>query len=302
MSDPHAPHVPEDEPTRIRALLADVGVPGLVDIHTHFMPDNVLRKVWNYFDHAEEVTGRPWPITYRWPEAGRVDYLERCGVQAFTSLNYPHRPDMAEWLNAWSTEFAATTPRCVHSATFYPEPSAARYVPEAIEAGARIFKAHVQVGAYDPNDPLLDPVWSTLSESGTPLVIHSGSGPRPGEFTGPAGMRTLLERFPHLTLVIAHMGMPDYLDFLDIAEQHENVHLDTTMAFTRFTESAAPFPREALDRLEKLGSKVVFGSDFPNIPYPYADAIEACLALRLSPAWNRAVLHDNGARLLGLQG
>ena len=57
---------------------------------------------------------------------------------------------MAESLNAWTADFAARTPDCLHSATFFPEPEAAVYVPAAIEAGARVFKAHVQVGGYDP--------------------------------------------------------------------------------------------------------------------------------------------------------
>ena len=52
-----------------------------------------------------------------------------------------------------------------------------RYVREAVEAGTRVFKAHVQVGAYEPNDPLLDPVWGLLAEAGVPIVTHCGSGP-----------------------------------------------------------------------------------------------------------------------------
>ncbi|MFD0429725.1 hypothetical protein ACFQ60_25020 [Streptomyces zhihengii] len=35
----------------------------------------------------------------------------------------------------------------------------AGYVRDAVDGGARVFKAHVQVGAYDPADPLLDPAW-----------------------------------------------------------------------------------------------------------------------------------------------
>ena len=67
---------------------------------------------------------------------------------------------MAAWLNEWAAEFAAATPDCLHTATFYPEPDAAEYVRAAIGRGTRIFKAHIQVGDYDPADPLLDDVWA----------------------------------------------------------------------------------------------------------------------------------------------
>jgi hypothetical protein len=38
------------------------------------------------------------------------------------------------------------------------------------------------------------------------------------------------------------MGMPEYAEFLDLARRYEGVHLDTTMAFTDFTEQLSPFP------------------------------------------------------------
>ena len=41
----------------VRSWVAGLGLPGLVDIHVHFMPDSVLRKVWSYFDNARENYG-----------------------------------------------------------------------------------------------------------------------------------------------------------------------------------------------------------------------------------------------------
>ncbi|MGO1166829.1 MAG: amidohydrolase family protein [Janibacter sp.] len=281
--------------------LARLGLPGIIDIHTHFMPQRVLDKVWAYFDSAGPLIGRPWPITYRTEEAERLATLRSFGVRAFPSLNYAHKPGMAAWLNDWSSDFARHHPDVLHSATFYPEPGAGEYTRAAIDDGAQVFKVHVQVGDYDLADPLLDDVWTTLEESGTPIVAHAGNGPAPGRFTGPQGVRDLLRRHPDLVLVIAHMGMPDYGDFLDIAAEHPRVHLDTTMAFTAFTEADAPFPRERLDDLHTLGDRVLFGSDFPNIPYPYAEAVDAVIDLGLGDDWVRGVLHDNAARLLGLE-
>jgi uncharacterized protein len=207
---------------------------------------------------------------------------------------------MAAWLNSWARDFAGRTPDCVPTATFYPEPSAAAYVAQALEQGTGIFKAHVQVGDYDPNSPLLDPVWEVLSQSRTPLVIHSGHGPAPGRFTGPTGMEALLGRYPDLVLIVAHMGLPDYSRFLDLVEKYDGVHLDTTMAFTAFTEASTPFPAEELPRLKALGERVMFGSDFPNIPYPYLEAVDGVIGLGLGDEWTRGVLYENAARLFGL--
>jgi len=295
------PEALSTEAAAVATLLAQHGLDSMIDVHTHFMPQPVMDKVWHYFDQVGPLTGRHWPIGYRHSQEQRIQTLRAFRVQRFTSLVYPHKPDMAEWLNSWATEFAVITPDCLHSATFYPEPGAAKYVPGAIAAGARIFKAHLQVGNYSPNDPLLDPVWGTLEDAGTPVVIHAGNGPAPGQFTGPEGMARLLSRFPHLRLIVAHMGLPEYADFLELCQQYDGVHLDTTMAFTAFTESTHPFPRELLTQLHDLGDRVLFGSDFPNIPYPYLEALEAIVDLGLGADWVRGVLHNNAARLLGLQ-
>ncbi len=286
----------------VPALWRGLGLPGLIDVHVHFMPQNVMDKVWAYFDSAGPLTGSPWPITYRTQEADRLARLRAMGVRAFPSMVYPHRPDMAEWLNAWAHEFALLHDDVVQTATFYPEPTAPAYVAQALADGARLFKVHVQVGAYDPRDPLLEDVWGLLADAGVPAVVHCGSGPTPGAFTGPEVFAEVLRRHPSLTAVIAHMGMPEYAEFLVLARAYPRVHLDTTMAFTDFTQARMPFPSELRPRLVELGERILLGSDFPNTPYPYAHQLEALQRLELGQDWLRAVLHDNGARLLGLSG
>ena len=164
----------------VTAFWRELGLPGLVDVHTHFMPPNVLAKVWAFFDSGRAAAGQDWPIVYRRPEAERLALLRAFGVRRFSALLYPHKPGMAAWLNAWAAGFAARTPDALHSATLFPEPGAGGYVAEAIGAGARLFKAHLQVGGYDPRDPLLDPVWGMLAEARAPVVVHCGSGPAPG--------------------------------------------------------------------------------------------------------------------------
>ena len=290
-----------DESTEIRAIWKSLGLPGIVDVHTHFMPKRVMDKVWQYFDEAGPLVGRTWPIAYRTDEAARLETLRGFGVRAFTSLVYPHKPQMAAWLNQWAAQFASVTPDCLATATFFPEPEAQAYVTSAIEAGARVFKAHVQVGGYDPTDPLLDGVWGVIEDAGVPVVTHCGSGPKPGEHTGPEPIRALLARHPRLRLVVAHMGMPEYTDFLDLCDRYDGVRLDTTLAFTPFIEERAPFPLGARGRLRELGGRILFGSDFPNIPYRYLEAMRVLTELDgIDDDWLRAVLHDNAAQLFDL--
>jgi len=284
----------------VAPYVAALGLPGLADIHVHFLPERMLEKVWAYFDEATEHYGRPWPVHYRGSVEDRLATVRSFGVRAIPALTYPHKPGMAAWLNAWGRDFAAAHADVLHCATVFPEPGAGAYLAAALDAGARLVKMHVQVGGYAPEDPLLDPVWALLEERRAPVVIHAGSGPIAGRHTGPQGVERVLARFPGLVLVIAHAGLPEYDAFADLAERYPGVHLDTTMVGTDFTEAFMPMPTGYAARLARLEGKVVLGTDFPNIPYPYAHQLEALARLDLGDDWMRSVLWHNGARLLGL--
>ena len=282
-----------------------LGLPGLVDIHTHFLPERMMRRVWTHFDEAGPLIGRTWPIEYRWDQDRRLAHLRRLGVRHFTALTYAHKAGMAGDLTDVALDLSTTEPDCVPSATFFPEDGVLAQVRSALERGARVFKIHAQVGGFDLREPALDEVWALLAETGTPVVVHVGSGPVPrAGFTGPDKLEGVLRRHPQLTAVVAHLGAPEYAEFLTLAERYPRVHLDTTMAFTDFFEQGAPFPGELLPRLAAMGEKVVLGSDFPNIPYPYARQLEALERLRekeprLDDDWLRAVCWFNGHRLIG---
>lgn len=291
------PATDADVPAYWRAL----DLPGLADIHIHFLPPAVLAKVWAYFDEAEVNYGMAWPVHYRTDEGERLDVLRRLGVRAVPSLTYAHRPGMARWLNDWCADFARRVPQAVHSATFFAEEGAGDDVRNALEAGARLFKVHVQVGRFAPDDPLLDDAWGLVEDAALPVVIHAGSAPLPGHHTGAEPVRRLLRGHPRLVLVVAHLGMSEYHAFADLAEDFDSVHLDTTMAGTDFTQQFAPLPRDYLPRLAALQDRVVLGSDFPNIPYAYAHQIQALHRLDLGDDWLRAVLWENGARLMGIE-
>jgi uncharacterized protein len=277
-----------------------LGLPGLIDAHVHFMPKPLLDAVWRYFDDGLEHYGVEWPVQYRLPENDRIAILRKVGVRRFPALLYPHKPGMAESLSAWARAFATDTPGCLSTGTFFPEASAAGYVRAALDAGTEVFKAHVQVGGYDPRDPLLDDVWGQLAEAATPVVVHCGSGPRPGRHTGPGPFGAVLAAHPRLTAVIAHCGAPEYAEHLDLVERYPNVHVDTTMVGTDYLNAFAPLPADVVRRLGELGHRVVLGTDFPNIPYPYADQLAALERLGLGEQWLREVCWHNGVRLFRL--
>ena len=295
------PRSDEEVPAFTRAL----GLPGLTDLHLHFLPETMQRKVWEFFDRATAEYGTEWPIHYRLPVDERLGILRDLGVRHFAPLVYPHKPDMAAWLNEWVRDFAAAIPEAVPTATFFAEPSAGAYLAEALDQGVRCVKSHVQVGGYDPRDPLLDPVWGQLAEAGVPVVIHCGHGPVPGKFTGLDVFEDVLRRYPRLVVVLAHAGMPEFTLALELVERYAGVHIDTTMVGVPFNGADERLPADWAARLAGIADRVALGTDFPSIPYDYATQLRAIASWadaddRLGESFLRAVLWETPRRLLAL--
>ncbi len=280
------------------ALWQELGIPGIIDVHTHFLPAPVMSAVWRYFDEAAHNYGVDWPIEYRWSDHERIAHLRRMGVLRFTALVYAHKPDMAAWLSRWALDFAAEVPGCIPTATFYPEPTAAQYVADCLQRGARLFKLHLQVGDFDPRDALLDDVWGQIADAGVPVLVHCGSAPLPGRFTGSGPIGEVLARHPQLNAIIAHLGADEFEAFVGMTKGRPRTWLDTTMGLTDFMQGMAPFPPDLLPALCELSSqgKVLFGSDFPNIPYPFAHQVQVLLDAGLDMP---EVLWGAASRLLG---
>jgi hypothetical protein len=199
-------------------------------------------------------------------------------------------------------DFGRLVPGAVPTASLYPEESDA-YLVAALDGGARCVKAHVQVGDYDPRDPLLDRSWGLLAEAGVPVVVHCGHGPLRGTHTGLDVFGEVLRRHPRLTAVLAHAGMPEFHEALRLVAGHDNVYLDTTMVGVAFTQALTPVPPDWPARLVDCADRVVLGTDFPNIPYPYAEQLAAVCGWaadepRLGAAFVRDVVHHTPARLL----
>jgi uncharacterized protein len=283
----------------VPAFVTALGIPGIVDAHVHFLPDNLQDAVWRWFDRLTP----PWPVTYRSTAGERLELLARVGVRHHTALAYAHRPGMLRFLNDHTLGLAAEMPAVIPTFTIYPEPGVAEETARCLAAGGRCVKVHLQVGGFDSVDPLLDEAWQQLSEAGTPIILHAGAvadGSGNEQFCGPDPVRRLLARFPGLRLVIAHLGTPDQDAFVELAQARPNVWLDTAMVFTD-PPYLGPSPLYLVGRIGALREQIVFGSDFPTIPHQFAAQVGGLAELGLGDDWLRDVLWHNGVRLFGLE-
>lgn len=285
----------------VRPFLDDLGIPGIVDVHVHAMPDRLQRAVWRYFDALDDP---PWPVHYRGSLDERLRWLRELGVVAHTALAYPHRAGMLRWLNDFTLDLAAAHAQVVPTFTLYPEDGVTEEVGRCIEEGARAVKVHLQVGRFHASDPRLDEAWSLIESAGVPVVLHASAVygvDGGGEYCGADEVAELLEAHPDLLLVVAHLGMPSTRDFLRLAERTPSLRLDTSMALTDPPYAGMVFTGEVLERLRGIHEQLLFGSDYPTIPRTYAAQLRGLAALELGDDDLAALLFRRGRDLLAIE-
>ena len=90
----------------------------------------------------------------------------------------------------------------------------------------------------------------------------------PGAFTGPGPISGVLARHPRLTMIVAHLGAPEYADFLDLAGRYRGVHLDTTMDVHGVPRTDRAGPGGTVATAGRHGRPDPAGHRLPQYPVP----------------------------------
>ena len=108
-------------------------------------------------------------------------------------------------------------------------------------------------------------VWEMCEKLGIPIFFHLEPGKEPCE-----EIRTLLAEFPKLTLIVGHLGMPNYnAAWRDqcLLAKHERVYLEISGLPYFFREEEYPYPsgQECIKwAVSEIGAeKMLWGSDAP---------------------------------------
>jgi predicted TIM-barrel fold metal-dependent hydrolase len=183
--------------------------------------------------------------------------------------------------------------------------------PAAIEEAERAvrefhvlgFHFHPIMGRFQVNDPALRPLFDAIDGLGVPVMIDVGTT---GMGAGlPGGLGTTLRSahplcvddlaatFPTLTIVAAHPGWPWVEEMTAVALHKGNVYWEMSgWAPKYFPES---LKRDIRGRLK---DKIMFGSDYPSMPYERI--FREWDELGYSEEVMAGVFHANAERVLGL--
>ena len=294
MLRPHLPHFNDPEGETLPA-----GFPEVIDAHVHVFPDKIFDAVRQWFDrHA-------WRIRYRMSTAGIFDFLLTHGVGHIVALQYAHLPGIARDLNRYMLEECRRFPgRITGLATIFPgEPDAADILREAFDEGLGGLKLHAHVQCFDIDAPETRLLFDICQANRKPIVIHYGKEPKspayrcdPYEICNAERLERVLIDFPHLRICVPHLGFSETRAYRELLEKYDTLWLDTTMAITDYF----PMP-EPIELKDYRLDRIMYGSDFPNIPYAWDRELKRMQGFGLAADELEMVLRKNAVAFFGLR-
>ncbi|TFF86034.1 MAG: amidohydrolase [Promethearchaeota archaeon] len=275
-----------------------------IDVHTHFFPPNIFQAIWNYFEKRDEYNRvQGWPVKYKLSIEDLVKFLEKKNVKHFTTLNYSHKENISEYINEWVFKFVQKHEKAIPFGCVWPEDEKRVEYVKKIFDEYNFFGIKIQplVQKFYMDDPRLDEIYKIMIDRGKWLVAHIGTAPYRNKYVGYAKFLKFIEKYPEINVIVAHMGAFEYRKFLGLLDKYQNLYLDTTMIYIPkniFPERTTKRPTK--EELIAYQDRILFGSDFPNIPYKYENSTKGLLALDLSKKFYHNIFYDNAKKIFQL--
>lgn len=272
------------------------GLPPVVDAHVHLFPPALFEAIWRWFDR------HGWPIRYKLHSEQVLAFLRARGVRQIVALHYAHKPGIARAMNRMMAELAAAHPEVIATATVMPgEPGAVEILEEAFALGLAGVKLHCHVQALAADDDAMHPLYEVAARHGKPVVVHAGREPKSIAYKvdthsicSADRVEAVLRAHPTLQLCVPHLGADEYEAYERLLERHDNLWLDTTMTLAEY------FPkRPSRSLLTVRSERILYGTDFPNLPYAWDRELRKLDAYGLDEEQTAGVLGANALRLYG---
>lgn len=278
----------------------------IIDLHCYPNTEPWIRCQGPYVEALARYWNRPWT----WKQEDEVvrEFTE-AGVEAvLVALDLETTVGTPPCTNDYVKGMQLRHPDRIIQAWAAVDPfKGAAAIEEArkaiTELGMLGFHFHPIMGHFAVNDRRCYPLFEVISELGVPVMIDVGTTGMgagvPGGLAAklrhahPSAIDELAADFPSLTIVAAHPGWPWVDEMTAVALHKGNVVWELSGWAPKY------FPEQLkADIRGRLQDKIMFGSDYPSIPYPRL--FQEWAGLRYSDAVMEKIFHLNAERTLGL--
>ena len=263
----------------------------IIDIHTHTYPEAISAKAVKslaaFYDFTVDGNG-----TYAELEARSA----AVGVTGFLLFSVATNAHQVEKVNDSIAALAEKSREhgfeTVGFAGMYQDyPDFEREIDRVEKLGLRGVKIHPDIQRLDLLDKKMYELCEIL-EGRMPLYLHMGDNRPQYRYSEPRKLVKLLERFPRLEVVAAHLGGYMAWDEAEVElAGRPNVWYDTSSSLWAMT------PERAVELIHAYGAdRVMYGTDYP-VKEP-DDELSRFMKLELTEKEREDILYNNAKRFL----
>ena len=275
----------------------------IFDFHAHAFPDRIAAKAMAALEATYQVPSHSDATL-----SGLRRAMAAAGIGHSVVLPVATSPAQVRSITDWAAReqaqgdseqsrgaAAGAAPDLTIFGSLHPEmDDPAAEITRMRELGIRGVKFHSEFQGFHPDDERVFPIYQALGDAGMIVFFHAGNEimPLPVIRATPGRIAAVLDAFPGLTVIAAHMG--SYLQWDEVWEflVGREIHFDTAFCLHKLGT------HRFVDLVRAHGAqRVLFGTDSP-----WADQGEALTSLRALPLTDderRLILRENAQRLLG---
>lgn len=259
----------------------------IINMHTHIFPNKISEK-------AVEAIGSFYNIKMQ--IKGTSEYLIEDGktinVKKYLVSSTATTAHQVQSINNFILSEQKAHPEFIGFGSIHPEyEDIAGEIDRMIESGLHGIKLHPDFQRFNIDDESAFPIYEA-AEGRLPILFHTGDNRY--EFSKPKRLYKVLERFPKLVAIAAHLGGYQCWEEAKIYYGHPRVYIDTC--------SSLPFlsSEKATEIIHMHGAdKVFFGTDSPM--WRHKDEFELFNKLDITAEERRMILSENAIKFLNLE-
>lgn len=250
----------------------------IIDVHTHIFPEKVadratdhLGKYYSYVIHGkgtfEDLTAE----------------AKAAGISKLVVFSTATKAEQVENVNSFTA--AHISEDIAGLGSLHPD-----YQPFEAEVarikrlGLKGIKLHPDFQQFNIDDSRMYPVYELLQAEHLPILFHTGD--ENFDYSSPKRLAKVLDDFPSLTVIAAHLG--GYMRWDEACEYliGRDLYIDTSSAYHRLSHEQIV----SIIRKHDI-NRVLFGTDYPLDLYDYN--LAHFDALGLTESEQEKILYDN---------
>lgn len=259
----------------------------IFDAHAHIFPDKIASKavagIGNFYSNLEMHLDGTADTLVRQGEAA--------GIGRFLVQSVATTSEQVKSINDFISEQVKKYPdKFVGFAAMHLDfPDTEAELERAASMGLKGIKLHPDFQRFYIDDEKAFRIYRAAEEMGLPILIHMGDSRT--EFSKPARLAKILEKFPALDVIAAHFG--GWSEWDSAAAILGGKRLWTDCSSSLYALS----PEHARRLIDAYGTdRVLFGTDYPM--WTAKEELERFERIPLTEREREMILHENAEKLL----